>query len=91
MLINGDRSDDITVEAGDVIVVGPAEQFVNLSGEVKRPAIYETLANESLNDLIRYGLGFTDIANRTNLSLRFWILNLLQLENLNRQLGFNIK
>ena len=37
LLINGDRSDDITVEAGDVIVVGPAEQFVNLSGEVKRP------------------------------------------------------
>ena len=70
LLINGDRSDDITVEAGDVIVVGPAEQFVNLSGEVKRPAIYETLANESLNDLIRYGLGFTDIANRTNLSLQ---------------------
>lgn len=70
LLINGDRSDDITVEAGDVIVVGPAEQFVNLSGEVKRPAIYETLVNESLNDLIRYGLGFTDIANRTNLSLQ---------------------
>ena len=70
LLINGDRSDDITVEAGDVIIVGPAEQFINLSGQVKRPAIYEILVNESLNDLINYGLGFTDIANKNNLSLQ---------------------
>lgn len=70
LLIFGDRSDDITIEAGDVIVVDPAEQFINLSGEVKRPAIYEVKYDETLNDLISYGLGLSQIANKSNISMK---------------------
>ena len=28
LLIKGDRSDDITIESGDVIVIDPAQQFI---------------------------------------------------------------
>ena len=69
LLINGDRSNDVTIQAGDVIVVDPAEQFVQLSGSVKRPAIYEVTSEESLEDLVNFGLGFTDRANKTNINI----------------------
>ena len=70
LLINGDRSDDITIEAGDVIVIGPAEQFITLEGEVNRPGIYEVMEKESLEDLVKFGLGFSQVANKTNINLR---------------------
>lgn len=70
LLINGDRSEDITIEAGDVIVIGPAEQFITLEGEVRRPAIYEVKPNETLEDLVKFGLGFSQVANKTNINLR---------------------
>ncbi len=69
LLINGDRSDDITIESGDVIVIDPADQFINISGEVKRPAIYEIKENETLTDLIDFALGFTQVANKSNINL----------------------
>ncbi len=69
LLINGNRDNDITVEAGDVIVIDAANQFVKLSGEIKRPAIYEVVDGEMISDLIAFGLGFTNIANKTNIDL----------------------
>ena len=70
LLIKGDRSKDITIEAGDTILIGPAEQFVTLMGEVRRPAIYEVLETETIEDLVVFGLGFTEIANTSNLSMK---------------------
>lgn len=69
LLIDGDRSNDVTVESGDVIVVDAANKFINLSGGVVRPAIYEILENETLKDLIKFGLGFKENANKSNISL----------------------
>lgn len=69
LLINGDRSDDITIESGDVIIIDAANQFIELSGEVRRPAIYEIKNNETLSDLIGFGLGFTQIANKSNIHI----------------------
>ena len=70
LLINGDRSDDVTIESGDVIVIDPAQQFINITGQVKRPAIYEVRKDETLSDLINFALGFTQTANKSNISLR---------------------
>ena len=64
VLIFGDRSKDITIEAGDTILIDAANQFVNLSGEVNRPGIYEVLESEKLSDVIGFGLGFTNLANK---------------------------
>ena len=69
LLINGDRSDDLTIESGDVILINPAEQFVLLTGAIKRNATYEILPNENLNDLISFGLGFEETSNKTNINL----------------------
>ena len=69
LLIKGDRSDDITIESGDVIIIDAADQFITLSGQIKRPAIYEIKKNETLENLIEFGLGFTQIANKSNINL----------------------
>ena len=47
LLINGDRTDDITIESGDVIVLIQHRQFINITGQVKRPAIYEVREDET--------------------------------------------
>ncbi len=69
LLVDGKRSQDIKIEAGDVIVVDAARQFVEISGSVNRPAIYEMKKGESLQDLLRYSLGFNNLANKTNISI----------------------
>lgn len=67
LLIDGNRTDDITVEAGDVIVIDAANQFISLTGEIKRPAIYEIKENEDISDLISFGMGLTEYANQMNI------------------------
>lgn len=75
LLIKGDRSKDLTIQAGDVILIDPANQFIKLSGSVVRPAIYEMKENESLEDLINFGLGFQSTANKSNISMEIIDLN----------------
>jgi len=42
---------------------------------VKRPAIYEVLEDETFSDLIDFALGFTQTANKSNISASFLDLN----------------
>lgn len=58
-ILNGKMSGNIRLNDGDVIVVGPYDCLVNLSGKVKRPMYYEMKKNESLGSLLRYSGGFT--------------------------------
>ena len=83
LLMNGDRSDDITIESGDVIVIDPAQQFINITGQVKRPAIYEVRKNETLDDLINFALGFTQLANKSNINLRLLDIKSSSVKNIN--------
>jgi protein involved in polysaccharide export with SLBB domain len=53
---------NIRLEDQDVIRIPVYTKRVGISGEVKRPAIYELKDNEQLDDLIKYAGGFTDIA-----------------------------
>ena len=76
LLIKGDRSKDLTLEAGDTLLIDAASQFVEISGAVKRPAIYEILEGETLEDIIDFALGFNQTANKSNISISF--LNLKQ-------------
>lgn len=69
LLINGSRKNDITIESGDVIIVGSANQFVQIKGEVKRPRIYEILETDRLEDIISYALGFTPKANTKDIKI----------------------
>ena len=83
LLIEGDRSDDITIEAGDVILINQAEQFIKINGAVIRPAIYEVTSSEKLGDLINFALGFKDIANKSNINLNVLDLNMATVDNIN--------
>jgi len=75
LLIRGDRSKDLTIEAGDTILINAASQFVEINGAVKRPGIYELLEDETLEDIINYALGFNQLANKSNISISFLDLN----------------
>ena len=83
LLISGNRSDDITIESGDVIIIDPAQQFINITGQVKRPAIYELREGETLGDLINFALGFTQTANKSNISLRALDIKSSSIKNIN--------
>lgn len=91
LLINGDRSKDLTIEAGDTILIGPASQFVEIRGQVRRPATYEVLSNETINDLVDFSLGFTEISNKSNISIETLNLEsssviIRTIDNLNQEL-----
>ena len=75
LLIKGDRSKDLTIEAGDTLLINAASQFVEISGAVKRPAIYEILEGETLEDIVDFALGFNQTANKSNISISFLDLN----------------
>jgi polysaccharide biosynthesis/export protein len=83
LLINGSRSDDITIESGDVIIIDPARQFINITGQVKRPAIYEIREGETLDDLIKFALGFTQTANKSNINLNILDIQSSSIKNIN--------
>jgi protein involved in polysaccharide export with SLBB domain len=53
---------NIGLEDQDVIRIPVYKKRVSINGEVKNPAIFELKENESLEDLINYAGGYTDIA-----------------------------
>jgi protein involved in polysaccharide export with SLBB domain len=69
LLIDGDRKNDITIESGDVIIVGAASKFINIDGMVKRPGSYEVIPGENLSDLLQFSLGFVGGANINKITL----------------------
>lgn len=69
LLMNGKMSDDVRLEEGDVIIVPPYEQLVEISGNVKRPMYYEMKPGESLGKLVEYAGGFTGDAYRDEVRL----------------------
>jgi len=58
LLIQGDSSDDILLQSGDVVFIAPVGRTVTVDGEVRRPAIYELKASDTFNDVIAMAGGF---------------------------------
>jgi protein involved in polysaccharide export with SLBB domain len=69
VLLKGDRSGDRTLQADDVIHVGPVGPQVALIGSVNQPAIFELKPGESVTDLLRMAGGFAPVADRSRLSI----------------------
>ena len=61
-LLKGDQKDNIGLRDQDIIQVPTYGVRVEMSGEVKRPALYEVLPGETLQDVINFSGGFTDLA-----------------------------
>ncbi|MEO5881110.1 MAG: SLBB domain-containing protein [Caldimonas sp.] len=69
-LVQGDKSRDIQLAAGDVVVFQPAGPRVALTGALDTPAIYELkAAQESLRDVLRYAGGAPVLANPNRVQL----------------------
>jgi protein involved in polysaccharide export with SLBB domain len=63
-LVQGDKSKDLQLIAGDVIVLQPAGPRIALTGAVDTRAIYELRANdEPLREVLRYAGGAPVLAN----------------------------
>ena len=58
-ILNGKLTGNVRLADNDVIVVGPYDCLVNVTGKVKRPMYYEMKPNESIASLLRYTGGFT--------------------------------
>lgn len=68
-ILNGNMKDNVRLSAGDVIVVGPYDCLVNITGKVKRPMYYEMKSKESIGTLIKYAGGFTGDAYQGSINL----------------------
>jgi protein involved in polysaccharide export with SLBB domain len=69
-ILNGKMTGNVRLNEGDVIVVGPYDCLVNISGKVKRPMFYEMKKNESVETLLKYAGGFTGDAYTKSVRLR---------------------
>ncbi|MDO6719975.1 SLBB domain-containing protein [Psychrosphaera sp. 1_MG-2023] len=65
----GDVSQDNRLQQGDVIFVDSVKRQVSVTGEVRRPAIYEVTSDDSVKDLVQYAGGLTMNAYPKNVVL----------------------
>lgn len=66
-ILHGRLTGNIMLRDGDVIIVGPYEQLVEMRGAVKRPMWYEVRAGESLQQVLEAAGMFTENAHRSSL------------------------
>ncbi len=61
-LVKGSQKDNITLQDQDIVRVPTYRTRVELTGQVKIPALFEVLPGESLQDILNDAGGFTDSA-----------------------------
>jgi protein involved in polysaccharide export with SLBB domain len=62
LLIFGDKSKDVPLEAGDVIYVPPLGPRIAISGSVNNPAIFELGRTTTLSEALRFAGGLNSVA-----------------------------
>ena len=70
ILLRGDTSGDVRLASGDTVFVPTVDRLVTLDGEVKRPAIYEVLGEETLGDLLQMAGGLSSSGYAKSVSVR---------------------
>ena len=69
LLLKGDRSGDRTIQAGDVVHVGPVGTQVGFIGSVNSPAILEMKPGEGVSEALGMVGGFSAVADRSRLAV----------------------
>ena len=59
LLLRGDTSGDARLQAGDVIFIPSVGKTVGVRGQILRPAIYELLKKDTVQQLVDMAGGFT--------------------------------
>ena len=68
-ILNGKSANDIILQEGDIVVVPAYDRLVEITGNVKRPMVYEMKDGETVADLIRYAGDFAGDAYKENISV----------------------
>jgi protein involved in polysaccharide export with SLBB domain len=69
LLVNGDKSKDVSLQSGDVIFIPPVGPQAAVTGSVRVPAIYELLSGESLSALLASAGGTSTVASGSRVSI----------------------
>jgi polysaccharide biosynthesis/export protein len=69
LLLSGDTSNDVNLLSGDAILIPPVGSTVTVTGEVRRPAIYEVKGNVSVGEIVATAGGFATEADTS----RAWL------------------
>ena len=70
LLLRGNSAQDVRLQPGDVVLVPPVGPTVAVSGEVRRPAIYELGAEENLQGVLALAGGLQARADTSAIQLR---------------------
>ena len=62
LLIDGDSSNDVLLQSGDVVFIAPKGGTISVEGEVRRPAIYELIENSDFNNVLAMSGGLLPTA-----------------------------
>ena len=68
-ILNGKLKGNVRLADNDVIVVGPYDCLVNVTGKVKRPMFYEMKKSESVGTVLKYAGGFTGDAYKKSVKV----------------------
>lgn len=85
-LLRADQKDNIHLQDQDIIRIADYENRIEMTGEVKRPMIFESIKGETFKDVLRFAGGFTEKAYtytinvRRNTSRELKLLNITQEE-----------
>ena len=69
LLNKGEVSNNLRLQSGDVVFVGPYKSRVVIEGAIKRAGAYEMLPGETVEDLLRFCAGFSGDALSNRLQL----------------------
>ncbi|WP_295127374.1 SLBB domain-containing protein [uncultured Chitinophaga sp.] len=69
-LTRGDLTNNVVLRDQDIVRVNPYATRIELAGQVKRPAIFEAKEGETLQTILDFAGGYTDIAYRDNISVQ---------------------
>ena len=68
-LIKGNQTDNIFLEDQDLIIIKPFINRVLISGEVKKPGLFELKNDEKFDDLLNFSGGFKSTAFNKSISI----------------------
>ncbi len=87
LLTTGNLRQNVSLQDQDIIQVGGYKSRIEISGQIKKPAIFENLPNENLERIINeYGNGFLPDAYRQLLKVQRFTDKELKLIDLNSEI-----
>lgn len=84
-LVHGNTRQNILLHEGDLVNIPVYKKRVKITGEVKRPGIFELLPNEKIDHLLEFAGGFTERAYTANIKIIEFSDKEKRIEDLNKQ------